>query len=186
MTLLELLLALTIVVGISALLLSTTQIGLQSLHRAERLDDDAAPAALRLQLRRWVQNATPPTLLTPLDKKLEGDRNQLRFITLEPAGYAINSAALEIYIEKQNTTLVMRVSQLNDAGEELSKISRTLSDTAETLEFSYLTKDDNDQFFWTPDWMNESSLPLAFRIADPQSRQQNWPDFIAALLHAEP
>lgn len=181
-TLLELLIALALVVSISTMLLSATRLGIRSYERSETIAEENRPAALRLQLRRWLQTATPPTLLATFNRSFAGDDRHFAFTTISPAGFAKDSAALRLMVEKRDSALLFTVIQMNDTGEEISQFTRTLDADSETLALSYLRRDEEGRVEWVTQW-DAPTLPLALRIAD-SADLPVWPEFTVALIHA--
>lgn len=186
MTVLELLMALILLVGIATMLLSATQLSVRSYQSVTEISAQTTPAAQRLQLRRWLSTAIAPTLLTTFDKPFEGTSERLTFTTLAPVGFAADSAALKLTIQTEESGLTLDISPIDDDGNTLRTLTRTLSEAAGPLRLDYLTRTPEGAPHWLPAWEEDTRLPLAVRIRKQTGEDKLWPDFVVALTYAAP
>lgn len=184
LSLLELLIALALLAVISVALATTTSFGVQLLNRTEQLNSANAEIALRIRLRSWMERAVGPELIVGFPTAFSGTQDQLEFVTLAPAPFAPDSAALRINIITGTDTLNLKIDEIDDAGTILTSHNRVLATDIHNVSFNYYSADP-DVGGWHDTWTNETTLPALVRITADQGSTPSWPEFTVRLAFSQ-
>ncbi len=184
LSILELLIALALLAVISAALATTTNFGVQLFNRTEELSSDSAEIALRVRLRRWMETAVGPELIAGFPATFSGTHDGMQFLTLAPAPFAPESAALRVILTTQTDSLNLQVDEIDDNGAVLTSHSRVLATGIRNVSFSYYSTDP-DTPGWHDTWAADTALPVLVRITADQGSTPSWPEFIVRLAFAQ-
>lgn len=179
-SLLELLVALALLSVIGVGLAGAMQLGVNTYSRAQTLDGNAAEIASRAQLRRLLERATPPSLLTPFAKEFEGTVTSLSFVTLATPGFAHDASGLKVNILSENNILQYRFETFDDDGQTLESFLAPLANEVDKAAFGYFT-----QGTWQDTWNNQNNLPELVRIIVDGSSEPLWPEFTVKLIYVD-
>jgi prepilin-type N-terminal cleavage/methylation domain-containing protein len=184
LSLLELLIALALLAVISAALATTTNFGVQLLNRTEQLSSTNTEIALRIRLRRWMERAAGPQLIVGFPTTFSGTQDRVEFVTLAPAPFAPDSAALRIILQTGTDTLNLQINEVDDTGTVLTNHNRVLATEIRNISFSYYSTDP-DIAGWHDTWTDETALPALVRITADQGSTPSWPEFTVRLIFAQ-
>ncbi|MGQ9369545.1 prepilin-type N-terminal cleavage/methylation domain-containing protein [Azospirillum sp. ST 5-10] len=179
-TLLELLIAATVLGLLMAVLAGGLHFGLAAWRAGERRADAVeAPAAVQALLRERIERAYPlsrrrgePAIL------FEGGRERLRLVTVLPARLGVPGLADVTLFRGDDATLRLAWQPL---GGDQPAASATLLEGVSDLAFAYYGGDTRvAPARWRDDWLEAGFLPglvrLSLRLADGRP----WPDLVAA------
>jgi len=176
LTLMELLVALSLLAVILAALVSTTNFGVRMLDRTQDLQASNPQNALRLRLRHWMRTAIPPSQLVTFPATFTGTTSDVQFTTLGAAPFAPNSAALRITIDAVGDEMSLRVEELDDEGTTLADYERVLATNLSNGQIRYYGTAAGKEG-WHDEWDDPGQLPILISItADPGSTPP-WPEF---------
>lgn len=184
LSLMELLVALTLVAVITGALATSTRFGVQLLDRTSALQVASPEIALRTRLRHWMTTATPPTRLASFPTNLVGTTTQVSFTTLAPAHFAPNSAALRVTITASGDALLLKIDELSDLGEVIATFDRTLASNVTGAQIRYYS-DDLEGPGWQTSWENVARLPRLIQITTDDGSTPPWPEFTVNLALAQ-
>lgn len=194
-TLLELLIAITLLGFMLALLFGGMRLGARSWDAGELRSGHATHLALvQGFLRRELGQAHPYRWRKKVDTELAfaGESNRLRFVApiaarLGPGGLYLLS--VELVADKDGHQLVMkRVIPEPDSGDftpldNADAEKDVLAEQVESLTFAYFgaeTKDAEPQ--WLDKWDDPKLLPYLIRIRVKFSNGREWPDLVVPPL----
>lgn len=194
-TLLELLIAITLLGFILALLFGGMQLGARSWDAGELRSGHTAHLALvQGFLRRELNQAYPYRWKKKVDTELAfaGESNRLRFVApiaarLGPGGLYLLS--IELAASDDGGQLIMkRVIPEHDTGDfkaldDAEAEKDVLADKVESVTFAYFgaeTKEAEPQ--WLDKWDNPKVLPYLIRIRVKFSNGREWPDLVVPPL----
>lgn len=173
-SILELLIALALMGLIAGGLASTMGLGARVWERSQTLQNNEVPAALRILLRNWVIQMTPPKRTLPFDHPFVGTPNRFSFTTLAELPSSPDVAALYIKVHTDINGLQMTIEYLDDGGSVKRSEERPLND-AEMI-FSYYARGTD---LWLTEWSDDRHLPDLVRI-ESKSVNPYWPEFTVA------
>ncbi len=177
-SLLELLVALALLAIIGAGLASAMRLGTETYSRAQSLGRGDSGAA-RAQLRRLMERATPPNLLTPFPKEFDGTGQSLTFVTLAPIGIARDAAGLKVSVSRENLALIATIEPFDDEGAVLRRYTAPLASGVTSVALSYYSEGE-----WKEEWSNSATLPELVRISA-EGEDVFWPEFTVELVHSD-
>ena len=176
LSLFELLVALALLALITAGLAGALGMAVRVWDRAAGLYALSEEIALRGRLRSWLEQATPPTRLTPFPAGLTGSADGLSFVTLAETPFAPDAAALRVTVSREGDRLTLLAETLDDEGTTLSRIEGPLA-RGIAPRFAYY--DDMAQPpAWRDSWENTDTLPALVRITAEEGSTPDWPDFV--------
>lgn len=177
LSLLELLVSLALMALIAGGLAGAFGIGTKLWERTFALDEHRTEIALRLRLRGWIEQALPPSRLTPFPADFQGSATGLQFTTLAQTAFAPEAAALIISLQVDDDALILSTQAINDTGEPLWTRKDPLLHDVQTLDFAYLHRD-GEALEWRSDWQDSARLPALVKITTGTGTTPAWPDFI--------
>ena len=183
LSILELLVALSIVAVIAGGLAITTQFGVRVLDHTEELHIDNPRVILRSRLRTWLSRANPAGSLANLSVGFEGSEEGLRFTTFAAKGFAPESVALRIEIRLRQTSVDLSIEELDDDGGVLARHVRTLATNVRNLKVQYFDAR-AAQPGWVSNWDREGRLPALVQITAEPGSEPHWPEFSVRLVYA--
>lgn len=179
-TLLELLVAVTVLALLSAVLGGGVRFGLAAWQAGERRADRIeTPAAVHALLRRQIESAYPLTRRRgePV-VTFEGTRDRLRFITTLPARLGVPGLA-DVTLYREGGTLRLAWQPLGER--EAAARSATLMDGVEGIAIAYYGGPARTASpDWRDDWTEAGFLPALVRVTLRLSGGRPWPDLVAA------
>jgi general secretion pathway protein J len=191
-TLLELLIAITLLGLLMAALFGGLRLGARAWERSEeRLDDGARLQVVQNFLRDRLAQAYPlgaDDETGPSRLAFEGDGDALRFVTLTPEHLGTGFAEFFLTIADQSgeRDLVVRWRRFeypagsSESLEEEPQI-KILLERIEALEIAYYgAPDRGDPAIWQEQWLEAQALPelVRVRVIFPQDDRRYWPDLI--------
>jgi general secretion pathway protein J len=191
-TLLELLIAITLLGLLTAAMFGGLRFGARAWERSEeRLDDSARLHVVQNFLRDRLAQAYPLSAddeTGPLRLAFEGDGDTLRFVTLMPEHLGTGFAEFVLAVTDQSgeRDLIVRWRRFDyPAGtsgsiEEEPQI-KILLDRIEALEFAYYgALGRGERPTWQEQWLGAQALPglVRVRVIFPQEDHRHWPDLI--------
>ena len=196
-TLLELLIAMTLLGFILTLLFGSMRLGSRSWDAGEQRSSNSTHLALvQGFLRRELTQIYPFRWKKKVNTELafEGESNKLRFVApiavrLGPGGLYLVS--LEQVRDKDGSQLVMKRRIPESDSSDFSALDSiedkdnlvVLAEQVEAVNFAYFgaeTKDAEPQ--WQDKWDNAKLLPYLIRIRVKFSNGRNWPDLVVSPL----
>lgn len=181
LSLLELMLALGLLAVIAGGLMATVGLGLRLNDRTSALGDLHEPLAARRHLRVLLQSALPPDRVAPFEHGFQGDSRGFTFVTLAGRGLAPGAAALRVFVEVQNQTIVLRIETIEDTGPGQQVLTSPLTVSDGNVSLSYYDGQ-ADPPSWSDTWTIAERLPQLVRIEVPEGSQPDWPEFSASLV----
>ena len=178
-SLLELLVALALLSVIGVGLAGAMRLGADTYSRAQSLEGHSAEISTRARLRRLLERAAPPTLLTPFPKDLSGSQSNLSFVSLAPMGFAKDAAGIKITIALENEQLIKILDTFDDNGAVLETFRAPLANDVEDVSISYFFAD-----VWQETWNDQNALPELISISLDGGSEPIWPDFTVKLIYA--
>lgn len=175
-SILELLIALALMALIAAGLASTMGLGVQVWERSQVLQNAEPKAALRIVLRSWITQITPPKRTLPFEHPFTGTINAFSFTTLANLPSSPGTTAIYVSVNTDENGLNMRVSYLDDIGAVKSHEERSLS-SAEMV-FSYYDRGTGE---WVSEWSDNRHIPDLIRI-ETKIASREWPEFTVAPI----
>jgi general secretion pathway protein J len=179
-TLLELLVAVTVLVLLSAVLGGGVRFGLAAWQAGERRADRMEePAAVHALLRRQIESAYPLTRRRGEPAVVfEGTRDRLRFVTTLPARLGVPGLA-DVTLYRDGGALRLAWQPL---GERVAAAEAVvLLDGVEDLAFAYYGGPARTApAEWRDDWAEAGFLPALVRVSLRLSGGRPWPDLVAA------
>ena len=182
LSVLELLLSLALLALIATALSSALSLALQLRERSDRLQVESAPLTARIRLRLLINDAMPPTQITPFPGHFEGNSAGFSFTTLAVARSFPDAAALRVTVKVQGVGLVLQIEEMDDDGGVIARHNYTLLDSSDGVVFDFYDLEAEPPA-WTPEWRYPERLPRLVRIT---SGTQAWPDFVAHLTLSAP
>lgn len=198
-TLLEMLVAVTLMALITMLLTGSLSFGVRVWESSERLDERSRVASVQRLVFQWLQEAEqmrmPGEENDPLRGVFEGNSRALRFMGVQqgiglPGGYYLN----ELYVsgdEEDAPALILRrrlvqpgSSGLTEATPETDGDRRVLVDNIAEVEIAYFGREAvsaNPE--WLDTWSGRLDLPLLVRIRlrfTPDDKR-DWPELVVPL-----
>ena len=197
-TLLELLIAITLLGLLLAALFGGLRLGARAWERgAERLDQSARLQVVQNFLRDRLAQAYPLQGDDEADRSqmaFAGDVDTLQFVTLMPEYLGAGFAEFVLAVDDQGDArnLVMRwrrfdpVDPLATADEEPQ--IKVLLEDIERLEIAYYgARDRGEPAFWQEQWLDAVELPRLVRlgVVFPPGDRRYWPDLIVQPMTAD-
>lgn len=197
-TLLELIIAMTLLGFIAVMMASALQLGRRALDAGEQQAETTnrvrlVQSFLRRQLAQarpvqWQQAAGNQALV------FEGKPHKLRFVAPPPARHVwggLQLISLEAEHGDAGEQLILTYEMLIQQGEEAPRAEQrervVLLDHMEALEFSYLGRRTPDEpLLWHNEWQSGYGLPRLVRLSAKMrdGRETAWPELVVAL-HGE-
>ncbi|MGH6899269.1 MAG: prepilin-type N-terminal cleavage/methylation domain-containing protein [Geminicoccaceae bacterium] len=189
-TLLELLIAITLLGLLMAALFGGLRLGARAWERSEqRLDQSTRLQVVQNFVRERLAQAYPLSTEDETGRlrlAFEGDGDSLRFVTLMPAYLGTGFAELVLAIDDRSDAkdLVVRwrpfelPPQLDDEDEPQIKV---LLDDIEALEIAYFgALDRGAPALWHEQWQGVMALPelVRLRVVFAEDDRRYWPDLI--------
>ena len=196
-TLLELLVAITLLGALMAALFGALRLGTRVWETGEtRLDASARVQVVQDFLRQQLGQTVPMVELAGSGRSsgtmlFVGTGTGLRFVSMLPehlgAGARIMELALREPQEGGSTDLVIRIEPLDPAaGDEASDSDeRVLIEGIESLEITYFGPENpNATAVWWQEWQQQRDLPrlIRVRVGFPPDDHRIWPELIIALM----
>jgi general secretion pathway protein J len=198
-TLIELVLALTILGTMMLLLYSGLSFALRSWDAGDvngRLTMDRRIGANFL--RRELSELFPMRWKDPTTLKLafEGDSNHLRFVSSRPAGLAsggLSLVSIDLEADRKNPRLhniVMRRAMPDDDQRDFAPVEKAESSIlipeVESVAFSYFgAENDFAEPVWTDSWKFQSRIPLMIRLRVKTTEGSALPDMVMKVMLGE-
>jgi general secretion pathway protein J len=197
-TLLELLIAITLLGLLLAALFGGLRLGARAWERSEeRLDESARLQVVQNFLRERLAQAYPLTAEDPSGRMrlaFEGTGDALRFVSLMPAYLGTGFAELVLAIDDRagikDLVVQWRPFELlpQPDDEEEPQVKVLLADI-EGLEIAYygaLAR--GEQVSWHEQWLEVMALPqlVRLRVAFPEGDRRFWPDLIVRPMTDAP
>ena len=201
-TLLEMLVAVTLLALITALLTGSLRFGARVWETGEQAGEDSRVAAVQRLIFQWLQEAEqmrmPGADRDPLRGTFEGHPAALRFLGVQhgiglPGGFYLG----DLYLregEDGRSALVLRHRPVRPVAEGLMEIipetggeERVFLENVAHIDFAYFGRENVTLApAWLEDWSGRLDLPLMVRVrlrfAEGDRRQ--WPDLIVPLATA--
>ncbi len=194
-TLLELLVAMTLVGLIVALLFGGMRFGVRAWEVTNaRINESADVQLVQSFLRRQIGQATPLLAAGEASRDItfDGRRDAVEFAAPVPAHLGIGGFYLFTIEAEQGEgadRLVARWRLLEPGTDEEAETDETvLIEGIESVEFGYLGTDDGGgPPDWQASWEEHQSLPLLVRVAVefPEGDRRAWPELIARPMLAQ-
>ena len=197
-TLLELLIAITLLGLLMAALFGGLRLGARAWERSEqRLDKSARLQVVQNFLRDRLAQAYPLEGDDEAGRSqvtFAGDIDTLRFVTLMPEYLGAGFAEFVVAVDDQRDLkdLVVRWRRFDpvdllatDADEPQIKV---LLEDIERLDFAYYGARNRDEpAFWHEQWLDAQQLPqlVRLKIVFPPGDQRYWPDLIVQPMTAD-
>jgi general secretion pathway protein J len=198
-TLLELLVAITLLGVLMAALFGALRLGARVWETGEeRLDAAARVQVVQDFLRRQLGQSVPLTAIAdqPRDSGailFIGGSDRLRFVSLLPAHLGGGAQLLELALRQpashgEAVDLVLRMQPLDLTGDGPASPQpeeRILIEGIDRLEIAYFGPERPDaEPRWWHEWQNQSVLPalVRMRVGFPQGDGRRWPELIVGLM----
>jgi general secretion pathway protein J len=198
-TLLELLVAITLLGVLMAALFGALRLGARVWETGEaRLDASARVQVVQDFLRQQLGQTVPMTEITDDPRDLGamlfvGASDGLRFVSLLPEHLGAGANLMELALRQsasgdEPSDLVLRMHPLDLTGDSLDPSEpeeRVLIEGIESLEVAYFGAERPDaEPIWWQEWQGQRSLPslVRMRIAFPQGDGRRWPELIVGLM----
>jgi general secretion pathway protein J len=195
-TLLELLVALTLLGLLMAAMFSGLQLGARAWeHGEERLDQSARLQVVQDFLRDRLVQAYPLEADDETGRSrliFEGTSDSLRFVTLMPEhlarGFAEFILAVDDHFDAKRLIVRWRPFEPSGAMLELADTEpqiKVLLEQIEDLEISYLGAPSRDvPADWYKQWLEATAMPELVRlhVSFPPGDQRHWPDLIVGPI----
>lgn len=179
-TLLEMLVATTLLGLLSLVLYGALQFGLRSWHRSEELSVESnSVRRVQALLTADLTRAYPEVLRTdptrrPID--FDGARDRIRYLTPNNG----RPGALDRVVLSEQATALTRVASL-ELGTTARTDSKILLPKVESFEISYFGPNEDDKSpHWQESWHDRETLPSMVRFRARLAGGQSWPDLIVA------
>ena len=196
-TLLELLIAITLLSLLLAALFGGLRLGARAWERSEeRLDESARLQVVQNFLRERLAQAYPLTAENQVGRlrlAFEGTADALRFVTVMPAYLGTGFAELVLAVEDRSETrdLVVqwrRFELLPRLDDQESQVKVLLADV-EGLEIAYygaLAR--GEPILWHEQWLEVMALPqlVRLRVVFAEHDRRYWPDLIVRPMTDAP
>ena len=198
-TLLELLVAITLLGVLMAALLGALRLGARVWETGEaRLDASTRLQVVQEFLRQQLGQTVPLTEITDEPGAspamlFVGTSEGLRFVSLLPAHLGGGARLMELALrpharggEPRDLVLRMRPLQLTDDGPGPGETEeRVLIEAIESLEVAYFGAErDGAAPTWWQEWQEQRTLPalVRMRVGFPQGDRRRWPELIVGLM----
>jgi general secretion pathway protein J len=196
-TLLELLVAITLLGVLMAALFGALRLGARVWETGEaRLDTSARVQVVQDFLRRQLGQTIPLIEVTEDPRALgrllfEGDQDRLRFVSLLPEHLGAGAWLMELSESEPAQVgapgnLVIRWRPLDRTGEaDTPAEERILIEGIESVEFAYFGGARAEaKPTWWQEWQWQRSLPslVRVRLGFPEGDRRSWPELIVALM----
>jgi general secretion pathway protein J len=197
-TLLELLVAITLLGVLMAALFGALRLGARVWETGEdRLDASARVQVVQDFLRQQLGQTVPLTAITDDPRAsgamlFAGEREGLRFVSLLPAHLGGGASLLELALRQPASDepgdLVLRMRPLDLTGDRLAPAAmeeRVLIAGIESLELAYFGAERPAAVpVWWQEWQDQRSLPslVRMRVGFPQGDRRRWPELIVGLM----
>jgi general secretion pathway protein J len=197
-TLLELLVAITLLGVLMAALFGALRLGARVWEIGEdRLDASARVQVVQDFLRQQLGQTVPLTEITDDPRAsgamlFAGEREGLRFVSLLPAHLGGGASLLELALRHPASDgpgdLVLRMRPLDLTGGSLAPAAtedRVLIAGIESLELAYFGAERPTAVpVWWQEWQDQRSLPslVRMRVSFPQGDRRRWPELIVGLM----
>jgi general secretion pathway protein J len=196
-TLLELLIAITLLGLLVAALFGGLRLGARAWERSEeRLDESARMQVVQNFLRERLMQAYPLTAEDPsgrLRLAFEGTGDALRLVTVMPAYLGIGFAELMLAVDDRSgirdLVVQWRRFELPPEPEDEEPQVKVLLEDIEGLEIAYygaLAR--GEPVLWHEQWLEVMALPqlVRLRVVFPEDDRRYWPDLIVRPMTDAP
>jgi general secretion pathway protein J len=198
-TLLELLVAITLLGMLMAALFGALRLGTRVWETGEaRLDASARVQVVQDFLRQQLGQTVPLAEISD-DRRasgamlFEGASEDLRFVSLLPEYLGAGANLMELGLSAphgagQASDLVVRVRRLDlldGTASETETEERVLIEGVESLELAYFGSERPDATpKWWQEWQGQRSLPrlVRMRVGFPEGDGRRWPELIVGLM----
>lgn len=198
-TLLELLVAITLLGVLMAALFGALRLGARVWETGEaRLDAGARLQVAQDFLRQQLGQAVPLIDITDDPRAsgvmlFAGASDGLRFVSLLPEHLGAGASLMELVLRQPASggepgDLVLRMHPLDLTGDDLARSEteeRVLIEGIESLEVAYFGAARPDAApIWWQEWQGQRSLPtlVRLRVGFPQGDGRRWPELIVGLM----
>ncbi|MEE9345962.1 MAG: prepilin-type N-terminal cleavage/methylation domain-containing protein [Methylococcales bacterium] len=191
-TLVEVLIALTLLGVMMTLLMSTFRAGAKNWDAGEAVASVTEnQSVVHNFLRSYLENARPViddfSDEDESEFSFQGDKNYVKFVAGLPANQdrgGLWQFALGLEKNGRSNDLVVLVEPFFPEIDEDAELSETLTllSNVETFKLSYFGKaevTDQDED-WTDDWEEKTKLPSLIKIELQLEEQKQWPDIVVA------
>ncbi|MEM7671572.1 MAG: prepilin-type N-terminal cleavage/methylation domain-containing protein, partial [Pseudomonadota bacterium] len=188
LTLLELLIALTLLAMIGAALARSTELGVQVWRRAETFPAVDQSVVLRAHLRRWIEEMKPHEVSIGARQEVVGSDKSLRFVTSSWIGFPKaepeTRVTLEIIANAEDTaSLKITLEALARDGSVSHREERYLIEQAKSIRLRYFHRQSatGGSEGWQDSWASGGRLPTLIALhVTPGEGQDVWPPLIVA------
>lgn len=194
-TLMELLVAMTLLGILMAALFGGLRLGTRVWEASDRtLDQSSQAEVIREFLRTRLEQTLPVTGSASDDREetlFRGDRTALRFVSSMPISFGNQPFLLELLLRHRNTSgpigdLVLRWRALDGApdGGELDTGERVLIEDVAEIAFGYFGGREQRAMAWSSHWREQETLPALIRIElrFPADDQRRWSPLVVSPM----
>lgn len=183
-TVLELLVALTIMAMIAAALASTTSLGSRVWQRASAYPEADAHIVLRSRLRHWLETAKPPARVIGRRQEFVGTPDRIAFLTSArvPGGATGSEARITLALAEGGAALArltLTIDWLDAEGAVLVTDTRVLVEQVEEATIRYFRQAPDSGGVWQDRWQEPDRLPDLVSI-EVKSQGVAWPPLVVA------
>lgn len=182
LSILELLVALSVLSLIALGLAGSLQLGTRVWDRALALGEHDTELVLRTRLRGWIAEAYPPRRKADFETIFEGRPDRLEFHTLAEIPSVPETHGLSVLLALEDSMLVMEVRYLDVEGTVLKEEQRILTRNASSLRVRYFSGR-RDTETWADTWISRQNLPALVRISLDPGSTPAWPDMIVEPIY---
>lgn len=193
-TLLEMLVALSLMAVIGVYLSSAIGTGRRAWELRDRIEDASSVAAVREFMRRQVEQAWPAYERTDASKQrlvFSGRPDRIEFVS--PISDGTNWGGLyRFVISKDTGTAAVRIAGdlfRSSSIQSAAAFDRDILDSVRNLEFSYFgSPSPNVKPDWHDNWSSNSGLPQLVRVKIGMQSDSTtaWPELVVGLALANP
>lgn len=182
LSLIELLVALGLLAIVLVGLLSTTQLGVSLLDRAQREHEFHNELATRVRLRGWLQRAQPARANDEYPFNFIGQAQEMSFVSLASTPYFPKAYSMKVTVRTNQEGLQLVLEGLDENGSSLQTLHRRLNLSTSFL-FQYWDASETKPK-WSSDWTDPGRVPNLVKITRLGDSTPYWPEFIVAPLLA--
>ncbi len=189
-TLIEVMLAMTLLSIMVVLLFSSLKIGAESWNKGERKIAQVNEKAVVYQFfKRHLPSVQPLWDEFLADKRqfsFQGERDKLQFVSVFPASAGRKGLQLfNVVFDKAEQGIVkviLKPFYPTIDNEDWQSEEVVLLENVETFELAYFAKEDNAiDGVWSDNWQEKQSLPALVKIKLELADKSYWPEMVFAL-----
>ena len=183
-TLLELLIALSLLALIGVALAGSAGMGVQVWKRAETLPAADEEAILRSHLRDWIERAKPTNFAPGRRQIFIGTPERIQLITMDQVRISpdLGEARISLEISRHSDgtqDLILVIEILAHDGEVIALDRRRFVKDASEIRFRYFDARNRDADGWSDDWQAQRRLPDLISIEIDRPKDP-WPPLVVA------